>query len=947
MRIEQPRRLSALVEIARTVAAFRNYPGKTRWTTAIDRPKVPQNTGEDKLRILARAGRPFELPDTAAGGALAILFAAAGMTIAYFLAARLGLALLSAPSDVAVFWPASGLAAGILLIASRYIRPALVLGVVAGTVAANVLGDRNILTSLLKGLCNAGEAVLVTWLLERWFGQTFTFGDLRRVVGFLAATCLATAASATGGAATMILFNSANTAAPFLDVWGTWFLSDSIGILVAAPLIVGLAQAWREQPPRSNVIEGLVTIGALALVTLFVVSHPSSSWVAFCFGPFVLPPLLWLAARCHPGLAIAGTFVASTIIILATTLGVGHFGDEAIPIVERTRGAQSALVMVTVYTLVLTGLLSERRTREQRLDRLLGALPAAIYTTDKVGRVTYFNRAAVQLWGTRPQSGKEKWFELARLRNPDGSPMLPDDYPALTCVNEKRAVTDQEVILERFDGTSIPVISSRVPLVDEHNALEGIVNMKLDISKLKRAEDALAERNLQLSIAGEAGLVGSFAYDVDTNNLQISAGYAAIHGLPEGTTEIHRSEWKEGVHPEDLGRVEALRNHAFHNQWRDYSVEYRIVRPIGEIRWIESRYCIAYHNHGRPQRVVGVIIDITQRKQAERVLAERNEQLALAGRVGRIGSFTVDHTTNVVQLSPGCASLYGLPDNTVEMPHDEAWSFVHAEDASPLSDLVAVALSKQRPEFTAQFRIVRPDNGEVRWVETRNLISYGDNGQPLRSIGATIDVTELRAAEEHKSMLIAELDHRVKNTLATVSAVANRTRDDNASLEDFLEAFDGRIRSLADTHTLLSRNSWHGVALADLVRNELAPCMKNDNTVVEGPEVQLSAEAAQTIAMVVHELATNALKYGAFSNSVGRVYVRWQRIANGSGALRLEWQETDGPSVATSTACGYGTSVIRDLIPYELEGTVDHSLPASGARCTFEIPDRWLVATQV
>src|SRR5262249_54913251 len=161
------------------------------------------------------------------------------------------------------------------------------------------------LTSVLKGVCNAGEPVLLAWLLERWFGPTFTFGDLRRVVGFIAATCVAMAASAVGGATAMTHFH---TAAPFWEAWSTWFLSGALGILVVAPLMIALAQAWREQPTEGNVGEGLVALVLLAVVTLLVVDCPSSSWMSFCLGPFVLPPLLWLAARCQPALAIAGTF---------------------------------------------------------------------------------------------------------------------------------------------------------------------------------------------------------------------------------------------------------------------------------------------------------------------------------------------------------------------------------------------------------------------------------------------------------------------------------------------------------------------------------------------------------------------------------------------------------------------------------------------------------------
>src|SRR5262249_39557074 len=170
------------------------------------------------------------------------------------------------------------------------------------------MSDRSFWTSTFKGFCNGGEAVLAAWLLERWYGRPFTFGDLRRVLGFVAATGIAAAISAVCGAAPMTLFH---TAAPFWEGWRAWFLSDGVGILVVAPLVIGLAQMWRELPSREEWIEG---VGVLALQTsasLYVMVHPSGSWISFSPGVLALPLLLWLAARCPPTFAIAGAFVAS------------------------------------------------------------------------------------------------------------------------------------------------------------------------------------------------------------------------------------------------------------------------------------------------------------------------------------------------------------------------------------------------------------------------------------------------------------------------------------------------------------------------------------------------------------------------------------------------------------------------------------------------------------
>jgi len=192
--------------------------------------------------------------------------------------------------------------------------------------------------------------------------------------------------------------------------------------------------------------------------------------------------------------------------------------------------------------------------------------------------------------------------------------------------------------------------------------------------------------------------------------------------------------------------------------------------------------------------------------------------------------------------------------------------------------------------------------------------------------------------------LVAELDHRVKNVLACVAAIAQCTRECSGSADEFLDMLNRRINSLANTHALLSRSRWQGVSLGELLRSELAFCTKDVGAHIEGPELVLAAEATQPVAMVLHELATNAAKYGALSNGHGRVLARWRLSPRGlaGGTLVIEWKETGGPPVVAPTASGYGTSVIRDLIPYELGGAVHYEFASDGVRCNLEIPARWL-----
>ena len=455
----------------------------------------------------------------------------------------------------------------------------------------------------------------------------------------------------------------------------------------------------------------------------------------------------------------------------------------------------------------------------------------------------------------------------------------------------------------------------------------------------KMAELALAERSLQLALAGKAALVGSFAFDANTDKIQISAGYAAIHGFPDGTTEIKRSEWQAGVHCEDLVRVEEIRSLAYRRQLSEYSAEYRIVRSAGEVRWIESRYFVSYRSDGRPLRVIGVNIDVTERKKAERALAERDALIGLAEKVIRVGTYAVDIDTGRVHLSAGCVAIHGFPEGTAEIQREDWRAGVHPDDLARIDRLLSRAFAERWPEYKVDYRIIR-SSGEVRWIEARATISYDRNGRPQRFIGVNIDVTERKRAEEHQSLLIAELDHRVKNVLATVSAVTSFTQNASSSAADFVAALDGRIKSMAATHQLLSSHQWKGILLSDLVRRELAPYAANGNTEIAGPEIMLNAEAAQAVSMVLHELATNAAKHGALSTRDGRVCVRWHRVLNGDAdaPLRMEWQESGGPPVQAPDRSGYGMEVIRDLLPYELNGEVDLAFASEGVQCRFDIP---------
>ena len=289
----------------------------------------------------------------------------------YFLAARLSLALLTKPEGVAVFWPAAGVSAGALIALGPRARWPVVLGTMAATIAANLSGDRDLWSAVLFGLCNAAEAVLTAWLIEHYLGSDFRLSKLRNVLGFAAAAIVGAAVSGIGGAITFKLFHSTTT--PMLTTWQHWFASDGLGIITVAPLLVELASASRDRPSLSELVEGALTVAALALVSGFAIFLRSELLATVGPVAVLFAPLLWLAARCQPVFAAAAAFIVSLSIVWTTTFGIGYFGNPGLAVDERVLAAQFSILLVTIGASVLAALFAEIREKRRLAEVALHA----------------------------------------------------------------------------------------------------------------------------------------------------------------------------------------------------------------------------------------------------------------------------------------------------------------------------------------------------------------------------------------------------------------------------------------------------------------------------------------------------------------------------------------------------------------------------------------------
>lgn len=306
----------------------------------------------------------------------------------------------------------------------------------------------------------------------------------------------------------------------------------------------------------------------------------------------------------------------------------------------------------------------------------------------------------------------------------------------------------------------------------------------------------------------------------------------------------------------------------------------------------------------------------------ERRVEERTQALALStdrlrkseeGRglalvAGNMGSWDYDLISKTWFWDEGQSRIFGVEHESFVPSVENIRRGIHPEDVGGIRSAL-VGLSAEKPTCKLEFRIVRPD-GDVRWCTAAAAASFDSSNLPVRYSGVTTDITDRKEAENHQMLLTREVDHRAKNTLAVVQAIVRMAKRDN--VEDYVRAVEGRIGALAQTHELLSQSKWEGADILRLILDELAPYHgeSQQRITAVGPSLVLLPEQAQLVAMAIHELATNAAKYGSLSVDGGRVDVGWSEIG---GVLSLVWRESQGPKVARPKKAGFGTRVISSL----------------------------------
>lgn len=469
---------------------------------------------------------------------------------------------------------------------------------------------------------------------------------------------------------------------------------------------------------------------------------------------------------------------------------------------------------------------------------------------------------------------------------------------------------------------------------DERRLIREVAERGWTRAQRARAEARVreSEQRLRALVNGTSDII--FRVSADWTELRELEG----RGRPE-TIGKRNVEWIEAfLPPEEQLRLHEAINRALTAEDL-FEFEHRFVRPDGADGWMRAWAVPLRDAAGRITEWFGAARDVTEARRARQELEETAERLQLATEAAEIGFWDLDPITDALILSPRVKQIFDLPPEGPIFTADFN-SRVHIDDEARVAEAFAAAMDPERRAlYDVELRAVGRD-GRVRWVAAKGRGIFDDAGRCVRLIGTAIDITVRKAAEAHLRLMVNELNHRVKNSLATVQAITVQTLRRGVTSDEVREALVARLVALAEAHDVLTDAKWSGAELAELAAQAAAPYVSLSGASpfeIRGPSVFLPPKTAIAMALAFHELATNAAKYGALSRPDGKVLIVWRvTTISGGRALHLTWRERGGPEVRPPEHTGFGTRLIQRGLASELQGEVVLDFRPTGLVCTVE-----------
>jgi PAS domain S-box-containing protein len=450
----------------------------------------------------------------------------------------------------------------------------------------------------------------------------------------------------------------------------------------------------------------------------------------------------------------------------------------------------------------------------------------------------------------------------------------------------------------------------------------------------KETRKLLWEQEEILSLAEESAGIGVWDHEIATGITRGTPQFFRIMGLDPTLQSVPIETLRALRHPDDRDRVVDGFRKALAEHSATYESEYRIRRADGQTRWIFGRGRIVRDSEGRPVRYSGVDIDITSRKGAEIALRKSERRLAAVLNNATVAIFLMNEDHRCVYLNAAAEHLLGY---SIEELKDAPFAQMVRRGASSTGYNKWITSTGQRVQGTDVF--YHKDGASV---PVAYAASWFHDDQD-RIAGIILEARDIRVEKEHErrvNTLINELNHRVKNNLAVVQSIVSQTLKATEASADTKRAIESRLIAIARSHDILTGEDWRGADLEVIVEQALLPFRVEGtrDVSIAGPPVYLTPKAALAFSMALHELATNALKYGALKAAGGRLKISWSLSSSKEASLTFSWEESGGPDVRPPKKRGFGSALIEEVLPLELGGIVKTEFATQGLKCTIVMP---------
>ncbi|MEY3658081.1 MAG: hypothetical protein RL425_842 [Pseudomonadota bacterium] len=865
-------------------------------------------------------------------------------TVVYAVFAYFGLTWAMVDGAGSPIWPAAGIGfAGLLLCGTRF-WPAIVIG---RTIAALISGSQQpFLADIFLGFANA-IATLAAYLLIRASGGLKiglpSFGDVLRYV-------LAGALPYAVLVAVIGLFTLRISSGISLHRIWLMFVPCVIGHFVGAATIGTLILSWWRptRPLSSRDLTHFLTIfAATAIATTFIFGETDhGNWPTWQLFPFLVWTAIAFGVRGTSVMLVGISFIAlykTGIIWMTGALPPPHMPSQIWKLQQFL--ATQALTMVLLAAAVdELRAQADLKRRDLMLRQAMTAGATGIFRWNFEANQVECDDTLLRLLDMPPEQTPKRLQDLIAVLHPDDQLRILTSYE--DCARHGTEISTTARVMSR-DGQSRSLNVRGRCVESQAGASAFVTGAVVDITERTQLERRLIEAEQIYRAVFEQAGVGVARLSLTGAFLEVNERFCDITGRP--SDQLVGYNWL------------AISNDP---TWQIASVEFGALLAVGDGRfrveknyqdpkrgtvWVDMSITLVRDAQHAPLFYLAIVQDVTEAKTAEERAEFRASELETV----------LDAVPSAIWLAqdPDCSQIIGnrfsskiLREATSEDEKRTA--------ANPPPESYKVFDAEGRELDDADLPVQRAARGEtVRNFEERILFNDGQtihlfgNATPLLdtdgrvrgAVAAFIDITERKRAEARERLLSREVDHRSKNVLAIVQAIIQLTQAPNMAA--YRARITGRIQSLSRTHNLLAETKWDGVMLARLIHDELSPFETDEEAApnqqrftVNGPDIILNPSAAQAFALILHEMLTNAVKYGALTAPNGRVQISWSCLNTPADKLCFTWQESDGPPTQEPERAGFGWTVIRSSVEEQMRGTLHTEWTETGLRMTIEIP---------